>query len=88
MRIVVQLNPDSARQVRAAGPRSRTPRPLAWLRHDLIPVHTRDSDTTLDTFFEIRIDDPSEGSRVLERLRRDPAVDAAYTKPDDELPSM
>jgi hypothetical protein len=89
MRIVVQLKADAARHVRASGTRGGSRhRPLAWLSHDLSPVHTRDSDTVLDTFFEIRIDDPAEGARLLDHLRRDPAVDAAYEKPADEPPSM
>jgi hypothetical protein len=87
MRIVVQLKPDAARQARDLS-RGVRERPLDWLSHSLTPLHPRSSGTTLDTFFALDVTDPHEGDRLLEKLRRDPAVDAAYVKPDDELPSM
>jgi hypothetical protein len=88
MRIVVQLTPGAARQVRAPEARGVKHRPLGWLEHSLKPIHPRSSGSTLDTFFEVEIGDPAEAARVLEQLQNDPAVDAAYVKPDDELPSM
>jgi hypothetical protein len=88
MRIVVQLTPGATRQMRSRASRATERHPLAWLAHSLTPIHPRSSDSTLDTFFAVEISDPEEAARVLERLRNDPVVDAAYVKPDDELPSM
>ncbi|MBA2602582.1 MAG: hypothetical protein H0U94_03255 [Acidobacteria bacterium] len=88
MRIVVRLTPDAARQARTPGIRSTRGTVLGWLETPLTPVHPRPSGTELDTFFELNVEDPSDAPGLLGRLQEDPAVEAAYTKPDDELPSM
>ncbi len=88
MRITVHLTPDATRLVRSPRSRSAKRAVLAWLDAPLTPVHADTSDRTLAAFFEITVDDPAEATRLVERLLADPAVDGAYIKPDDELPSM
>jgi hypothetical protein len=86
MRIVVHLTPEATDVVRAPRTRGAERDVLAWLETPLTPVHSGTSDSTLAAFFEIEVNDPADATRLLERLRADPAVDGAYVKPDDELP--
>lgn len=86
MRIVVHLTPEAAEVARAPRARGAKRAVLAWLEPPLTPMHAATSDPTLAAFFEIEVNDPAEAARLLERLQADPAVDGAYTKPDDELP--
>jgi hypothetical protein len=86
MRIVVQLKSGTApgRPSRARGARPVLP----WLDRALTPMHAGTTDPTLASFYEIEVDDPAEADRLIGRLLNDPSIDAAYVKPDDELPSM
>jgi hypothetical protein len=86
MRIVVHLTPEATAVARAPRARGAKRAVLAWLDAPLRPMHSRTSDPALAAFFEIDVHDPAEVARLLERLQADPAVDGAYTKPDDELP--
>lgn len=83
MRITVQLTPAAA--TRARGPRTRSAdTALSWLEYPLQPVHPATRDATLATFFTVDVDDPEAASRLVERLLKDPSVEAAYIKPADE----
>jgi hypothetical protein len=88
MRIVLQLSRKAARQLRAPRTRAATSRPLAWVDRSITAVHSGTTDPLLESFFEIIMDDPDEASHLVQRLQQDPAVEAAYIKPDDEMPSM
>ena len=88
MRIVVQLTPAATKELRAPGARHGHRHVLAWLQEPLTPMHPQTTDPSLASFFEVHVSDPAAASRLAERLQGDPAVDAAYVKPDDELPSM
>ena len=50
------------------------------------PLHPGTSDPGLGSYFIIDVPDPASAQRVLERLRRSPAVRAAYIKPPDAMP--
>ena len=52
----------------------------------LEPTHPDTRDPHLQTFFTIEVADPYEAKRVINRLQRCSAVEAAYLKPADELP--
>ena len=52
----------------------------------LEPLHPASDDSNLIPFFIANVPDLAASKLVLERLRRCKAVDAAYTKPSDELP--
>jgi hypothetical protein len=84
MRVTLQLTPAAAQRVRAPHSRSTTNAVLPWLKHSLQPVHPTTQDTTLATFFTVEVDDASQASKLVERLLKDPSVEGAYIKPDDE----
>ena len=82
MQITVQLTPEAAARVRGADVRGV--RALPWLECPLHPVHPSTRDACLATFFIIDVEDREHASRLVERLLKDPAVEAAYVKPGDE----
>lgn len=84
MRVTVRLTPTATKRARGPRTRSASRGVLPWLKYTLQPVHPSTRDANLATFFTVDIDDPQEASRVVERLLKDPSVDAAYIKPDDE----
>jgi hypothetical protein len=86
MRVTVQLTKEATKKVRSQGSSGAKRSVLPWLDAPLNPVHTKIADPALASFFEIEIDDPAEAKRLVQRLLADHAVDAAYIKPDDELP--
>jgi hypothetical protein len=86
MRITVQLTKKATEQLRSHGSSGSKRGVLAWLETPLTPLHAKTADPALASFFEIAVDDPAEAKRIVQRLQKDPAVDAAYIKPDDELP--
>jgi hypothetical protein len=86
MRITVQLTIEATKEMRSRGSGGAKRSVLPWLDAPLNPVHAKTADQALASFFEIEIDDPAEAKRLVRRLQTDPAVDAAYIKPDDELP--
>lgn len=52
----------------------------------LEPIHPGTDDPLLAPYFRVAVDDPSQSPRVINRLLRLNAVEAAYEKPADELP--
>src|SRR4051794_9328464 len=84
MRVTLQLTPAAAQRARAPRSRSATSPVLSWLKSSLLPVHPTTQDPTLATFFTVEVDDASQGSKLIERLLKDPSVEGAYIKPDDE----
>lgn len=82
MRVTLQLTPAAAQRVRSRT-RSIGSGPLSWLTHQLHPTHP-DDDPSLSTFFTIDIEDESAADALLQKLRDDPSVSAAYIKPGDE----
>lgn len=86
MRITVQLSSSVSQRVRG-GPRPAAAAALfPWLHHPLHPVHPDETDLLLESFYAVDVADRDEAARVLTRLQNDPSVEAAYIKPDDELP--
>ncbi len=82
MQITVQLTPEAAARARGTGGRGAGA--LSWLDRPLHPVHPATRDASLATFFTIDVEDREHASRIVERLLKDPAVEAAYVKPGDE----
>ena len=85
MRITVQLTADATRGARGASPAKRRG-VLPWLGDRLNRVHPDTADPALASFFSIDVPDRHEAAILLDRLLADPAVTAAYIKPDDEAP--
>jgi hypothetical protein len=97
MRIVIQLQPDAAREVHELQRRDRRTAPgrlraapvfalLEKLGLQLDPVHPDTRDPSLAVFFTIEIADQRTADRLLQDLQQMKVVDAAYLKPEDELP--
>lgn len=84
MRVTLQLTPDAAKRARSVRTRSAGSRVVPWLEQALQPVHPTTRDPTLGTFFTVEVDDPQDAAKLVERLLKDPSVEAAYIKPDDE----
>jgi hypothetical protein len=84
MRITLQLTPAAARRARAPRSRSATRPVLPWLKHSLQPVHPTTKDPALATFFTVEVDNATQASELVEQLLKDPSVEGAYIKPDDE----
>ncbi len=88
MRIIVQLKPDAVREIRTRKTREAKAKVLGWLDRTLTPVHVSTADPSLASFFVLDVEDAGEAQRLVTRLLKDRSVEAAYIKPDDELPSM
>jgi len=86
VRITVQLTSGATRRVRGGSLPTAGRAVLSWLDHPLQPMHPGTTDPVLESFFMVDVADSDEAGRVLNRLRNDSAVQAAYVKPDDELP--
>jgi hypothetical protein len=97
MRIVIQLEPDAAREVHALQRTTRGTAPgrlraapvfalLEKFGLQLDPVHPGTRDPSLAVYFTIEIADQRTADRLLQDLQQMKVVDAAYLKPEDELP--
>jgi hypothetical protein len=84
VQVVVKLTPAAAKRLRTSTGDRTTVRALKDLEHDLAPLHPNTRDASLESFFVADVEDPAEATRVVERLLKDPAVEAAYVKPADE----
>ncbi|MEO5895361.1 MAG: hypothetical protein ABIS06_06640 [Vicinamibacterales bacterium] len=84
MRVTLQLTAAAAKRARAPRTRSASSRVLPWLTHPLEPVHPTTQDPSLSTFFTVEVADPREAAKLVERMLKDPSVEGAYLKPDDE----
>ena len=52
----------------------------------LEPMHPGTKDPNLMSYFIVEVPDPKTAQRVIDRLQRSTAIEAAYLKPPDELP--
>lgn len=94
MRIELQLNVEAASVIRArahsvGGDHSAAERLVTMLTAlglDLQPVHPGTVPLTLAPFFSIEVPDEAAARRVVDRLRAMEGVEAAYLRPDNELP--
>ena len=53
---------------------------------DLAPMHPGAGDSELIQYFSIEVPDRAAAERLIHRLEQMPMIEAAYLKPDDELP--
>ena len=95
MRVMTQLRPQAARELRSAQtgrnvPLSPETRQLAELANrlgvKLEPVHPGDVHPSLIPYYLIEAPDQETVDKLLEELRQLNAVEAAYVKPDEQLP--
>lgn len=52
----------------------------------LTPLHPDTDDPKLSTYFTLDVRDQTTADEIIARLRRLPAVEAAYWKPSEETP--
>lgn len=87
MLITVQVAPDLASALRRGEPETEDARELKRMADDLgisfRSLHPDSANPSLRSYFTVDVPDAAEAERVLTRLRRSPAVRAAYVKPPD-----
>ena len=90
IRITIQVRPDVARALQGLLPSSseaeEVARTAAGVGAVLEPIHPGVDDPRLETYFSVGVADPAAADRLLEELRANPAIEAAYIKPPDAAP--
>ena len=94
MRVIVQLRQDAAIELKH---REGTSPELteetkalqdaaAELKVRLEPLHPGQAHPSLSSYFTVEVPDQKTSEKVIDRLLRIPIVEAAYVKPDEQLP--
>jgi hypothetical protein len=87
MQVILRVKPEPAarrkRRRAAADPFASVEKALGL---QVQPLHPGSDDPELQRFFAVDVPDRGAAERALALLRRVPAVDAAYVKPEDEPP--
>ncbi len=90
MQATVIVQQDVAQSLQHQRPPSAASNALLRLIEEcgavLEPLHPGTSDPQLASYFLLRTPQPSTGEEVITRLRDLEVVEAAYVKPQDELP--
>jgi hypothetical protein len=95
MRVMTQLRPEAARELRSAQtgqnvPLSPETRQLAEMANQLgvklEPVHPGNVHSSLIPYYMIEAPDQETVDKLLEGLGQLNIVEAAYVKPDEQLP--
>jgi hypothetical protein len=96
MRVMVQLQNDAAMTLHGAGETSALEhadpatqqmlQATAELGVRLEPVHPGQTNPLLVPFFMVEVPDRETAEKVIDRLQRFNFVEAAYLKPDEQLP--
>jgi hypothetical protein len=94
MRVIVQLRPDAATELQrgegAAPEVTEETKALqdaaAELKVRLEPLHPGQTHPLLSSYFMVEVPDQKTSEKVIDRLLRIPIVEAAYVKPDEQLP--
>ena len=84
---VVERVSDSARRASSPAPlASAIARLTNELAIELRAMHPGSTDPALRTWFVADVPDGARGARILEQLRRNPLIAAAYSKPPEAMP--
>jgi hypothetical protein len=90
MHVIIQMQPGAAQAVRQRIPRTAAPEELLQIAEELgvvlTPLHPGTDDTSLAQYLTAEVADPAAAHRLIARLSGNPAIQAAYLKPADELP--
>jgi sporulation-control protein spo0M len=97
MRVMIQLQEDAAMELHnqsneMAGSSQAKPETERLLKATeelglrLEPVHPGQTHPLLVPFFMIEVPDQETAEKTIRRLRRFKVVEAAYVKPDEQLP--
>ena len=98
MRVVVVLQPETAQELQSPS-RSRALEPgsagtadlqaaVGELGVSLTPMYPGQNHPTLVPYFYVDVPDQATADRVIARLNRATAVEAAYQQPDAEPPGL
>lgn len=89
MRVSIKLTSDAAAQLQGSASASEPTRTLLETTGQagvtLEPMHPGVDDDELRTWYYADVDD-ERTDEVLDRLRHDAAIEAAYVKPPESLP--
>jgi hypothetical protein len=89
MRVSIKLNVDAAAELQGIAPESDATRALREKTDEvgvtLEPMHPGVDDDELRTYFYADVND-DRLDEVLDRLRAEDAIEAAYVKPPEALP--
>ena len=93
MRVIVQLQEDAAKDLQQ-GLTEPTAKPETKelidkaneLGAQLEPLHPGQTHPMLTSYFTVEVPDREAAEKVIDRLSQFKIVEAAYLKPDDELP--
>jgi len=97
MRVMIQLREDAAMELQNQLGRGAAPAPgksgtkklldaTAKLGGRLEPVHPGQTHPLLVPFFMVEVPDREAAEKLISRLQRFDIVEAAYLKPDEQLP--
>jgi hypothetical protein len=90
MRVTIQLTDEVARALRKQSPVTPAAQQVSRLAHELgielVPLHHRTDDRDLRRYFTADLPASERADRIVEVLRRDPSVTAAYVKPPEAMP--
>ena len=90
MKLVVQVTPETAKEIREQHYDNNATKELIVAAQDLgvtlEPMHPDVEDENLALYFSVSAENAEAAQLIAERLRKLKAVDAAYSKPHEELP--
>ncbi len=90
MRITVQLDPKTAREITLQGSQEEhcpeLARLLRSLSVSLVPLHPGTRDDALKSYFAIEVPASETAASVVKQLRPCRGIRAAYVKPTEALP--
>ncbi|MGQ0650063.1 MAG: hypothetical protein ACT4P7_21140 [Gemmatimonadaceae bacterium] len=88
--VTVQLAGEEADSRRQAAGRTLSPGVIERLTNELgiefRPMHPASADSALRSYYVADVPDDARGARILEQLRENPFIAAAYVKPADAMP--
>ncbi|MEK6333298.1 MAG: hypothetical protein AABM67_00005 [Acidobacteriota bacterium] len=92
MRVIVQLQEDAAMELqqgqvdRTSSSTKELLDAAAGLGARLEPLHPGQTHPLLTPYFMVEVADREAAQKVIDSLSRFPIVEAAYLKPEEELP--
>ncbi len=90
MEVTIRVREDNAVVLYGQRPSNPAAKELLHMVEELAvvlePLHPGSNDPHLIPYFRINVPDRAAAERIISRLQRCRAVEAAYVKPPDELP--
>jgi hypothetical protein len=90
MQVIVQVSEDVARALNQQEPHNADSQAILKTIEvfglTLESMHGDTDDSSLQSYFTVKVQDHGTAQRITERLLKLEAIKAAYVKPSDELP--